>query len=101
VFAALHGPLVQGYALDALEVCGGQAAPSVEDAQAWLDQAVLGAVTRERDGVGLGREVRSESAGATGAGLVEGDELVQLSAFARETGTANRARIRRPTRRRH
>jgi hypothetical protein len=100
VFAALHGPLVQGYALDALEVSGGQPAPSVEDAQAWLDQTVLGAATRERDGVGLGREVRFESAGATGAGLVEGDELVQLSAFAAAPADEPRARIRRPGRRR-
>ena len=40
----------------------------------------------ERDGVGLGREVRFEQDGRAGSGLVAGDELIQLSVFADDDG---------------
>lgn len=106
VYAALHGPLVQGYALDALEV--GDAldgvVPEDDVAQEFLD-AALGARVTQRDGIGLGREIRFTDRRVGGAGLVAGEELVQLTAFAeddglQQMGTALRARIRRPSRRR-
>jgi hypothetical protein len=105
VFAALHAPLVQGYALDALEYPAvGATPPGPEMADAFLHD-VLSARTTEHDGIGIGRDVRFAQAGAAGAGLVAGDELVQLTAFPdTEPDTpdadTHRARIRRPSRRR-
>lgn len=105
VFAALHGPLVQGYALDALEAPASIDAPDAEAGAERFLERILAASTSERDGIGLGRDVRFAQAGVSGAGLVAGDELVQLTAFpddepdspGHNTGTA---RIRRPSRRR-
>jgi hypothetical protein len=68
----------------------------------------------EHDGIGLGRDVRFAAAGAadvadvaavSGVGLVAGDELVQLTAFASDAPGGGeprprRARIRRPSQRR-
>ena len=105
VFATLHAPLVQGYALDALEADDAPA-PSVADASAFLER-VMAARVSERDGIGLGRDVRFTELGLGGAGLVAGDELVQLTAFAEDANgngsgpSAAPARIRRPSRRRH
>lgn len=98
VFAALHAPLVQGYALDALERRA-RSAPTVEEAQDWLDRAMSAPVT-EQDGIGMGRDVRFEGSGAAGAGLVRGMELIQLTAFA-DAPAESRTAIRRPSRRRH
>ena len=98
VFTSLHTPLLQGYALDALEVADAPA-PSVDEIQSWLD-GVLTAHVPESDGIGLGRDVRFDVRAASGAGLVSGRELVQLTAFARRRGEIQTA-IRRPSRRRH
>jgi hypothetical protein len=102
-FAVLHGPLVRGYALDALEAAGDAAppaAPSLDEATAFVDRLAATRVS-QHDGIGLGRDARFARPGLAGAGLVAGDELVQLTAFA-DTGDtpAPRARIRRPSRRR-
>ncbi len=97
VFSVLHGPLVQGYALDALEHRE-RLAPTVAEAQEWLDRTLSAAVT-EQDGIGLGRDVRFDVTGAAGAGLVSGMELIQLTAFADRPASAGTA-IRRPSRRR-
>src|SRR4051794_22205965 len=105
VFAALHAPLVQGYALDALEALDRQVEADSDRAQAFLD-AALGARISERDGIGLGREIRFTDREVGGAGLVVGDELIQLTAFAEDEngqpppGPVLRARINRPSRRR-
>ena len=104
VFAALHVPLVQGYALDALEVVDAPAAPPLDAAEAFL-RATLEARITEHDGIGLGRDVRFAEAGVAGAGLVAGQELIQLTAFPDSgpdsaSGDTPRARIRRPSRRR-
>jgi hypothetical protein len=104
VFAALHGPLVQGYALDALEVGDAIAPADGEIAQEFLD-AALGASVSQSDGIGLGRDIRFTDKNVGGAGLVAGDELVQLTAFAESgedgpVGPTLSARIRRPSRRR-
>ena len=98
VFATLHGPLVQGYALDALEAREAPA-PSVDAVQDWLDRVLASPVT-ESDGIGLGRDVRFDGGAATGAGLVSGTELVQLTAFGSRDAHA-KTTIRRPSRRRH
>ena len=107
VFAALHGPLVQGYALDALENGPGidaQARPGTATAEGFLRHILRARIT-EHDGIGLGRDLRFAQAQVAGAGLVVGDELVQLTAFPQdEPGSSDGeppvARIRRPSRRR-
>ena len=107
VFAALHGPLVQGYALDALEhgtTIGASARPGTYTADAFLRNVLRARIT-EHDGIGLGRDVRFAQTRVAGAGLVVGDELVQLTAFPEdeagaEDSQAPAARIRRPSRRR-
>jgi hypothetical protein len=105
VFALLHGPLVQGYALDALDTgVDARSTFEPETAEQFL-QCVLDAHVTEHDGIGLGRDVRFAHSGVAGAGLVAADELVQLTAFpdngpdvaGRETPDT---RIRRPSRRR-
>lgn len=102
VFAALHAPLVQGYALDALEAGVDAPAPSPAVAEGFLRRVQEARVT-QRDGIGLGRDLRFAERGVAGAGLVAGDELIQLTAFPDEPasmGELSRARIRRPSRRR-
>lgn len=108
-FAALHAPLVQGYALDALEhgsVAGGSPPrPGTQTAAAFLRHVLRARIT-EHDGIGLGRDVRFAQTRVAGAGLVVGDELVQLTAFPENapdtaaSGDAPAARVRRPSRRR-
>lgn len=97
VFAVLHGPLVQGYALDALEHRS-RKAPTVDQAQEWLDEILTATVT-ETDGIGMGRDVRFAAPAGAGAGVVSGTELVQLTAFA-ERRTSQEPVVRRPSRRR-
>jgi hypothetical protein len=79
VFARLHGPLAQGYALDALESPDAEP-PSIEEATGFV-ALVSGTQPGERDGIGLGRELRFAADGVAGSGLVASDELVQLTAF--------------------
>jgi hypothetical protein len=107
VFAGLHGPLVQGYALDALEhstTIDAAARPRTPTAEAFLRHVLRARIT-EHDGIGLGRDVRFAQTRVAGAGLVVGNELVQLTAFPQDpegdaNGDAPAARIRRPSRRR-
>jgi len=82
VWAALHGPLMAGYALDAVEHLGGPqpAPPPVEEAERLL-RAALTAPGVVRPGVGLGEEVRYACATAQGGRLVCDGELVALTAF--------------------
>ena len=100
VFAALHAPLLQGYALDALEASE-RPAPSREEAEAFVAQ-VLHARLSERDGIGLGRSAQFATPAAAGTALLAEHELVQLTVFAEESagGTPTQTRIRRPSRRR-
>jgi hypothetical protein len=79
VFAALHGPLLQGYALDALEASE-RPAPSQDEAEAFVAQ-VLGAPVSERDAIGLGRSAQFATAAASGTALLADGQLVQLTAF--------------------
>jgi hypothetical protein len=104
VFAALHGPLVQGYALDALEADNGDA-PALETARGFTLLLGDSAVARRSPSVGLGDDARFASNGVVGSALVFDGELVQLTAFPgdEETGgrrrLALRGRVVRPSRR--
>jgi hypothetical protein len=99
-FAVLHGVLVQGYALDALEADESEP-PSLEDARG-LVSLVAGTQPSERNSIGLGRELRFAADGVAGSGLVHERELVQLTAFPEQTqdSSTRAGRIRRPSRRR-
>ena len=95
VWAALHRPLVQGYALDALEPKPASA-PEATIAAAFLG-AAIGTPATERPGVGLGVQLDVANPMLAGSGLALEGELLQLSVFATDTP---RARIRRPSQRR-
>ena len=92
VFAALLGPLAQGYALDALGAreAVARTAPAVD----FLHSA-LAAVRLERPTPGSGTAFSARDSVLVGAGLEHEGELVQLSAF-----PAQSIRIARPSRRR-
>jgi hypothetical protein len=98
VWTALHGPLVQGYALDALDAPGLDLLPETAGlaiAEAFLDAAVAASVT-ERAGVGIGVQVEVANRLLAGSGLALDGELLQLSVFANDTP---RTRVRRPSQR--
>lgn len=104
-FAALHGPLVQGYALDALEAPDAPP-PSIDDARDFIE-LLLAAPCTLGPTVGLGEGLRFAFGGLAGTGLVHEGELVTLTAFTDEPGNDERpggpvvaGRIRRPSRRR-
>jgi hypothetical protein len=103
VFADLFGPLVQGYALDALEA-NDASAPSLEDAQGFVD-LILGTDAAGARSIGLGLDLRFAADGVAGCGLATDGELVQLTAFP-EDGEINgglvgrSSRVRRPSQRR-
>jgi hypothetical protein len=113
VMADLHGPLVQGYCLDALGRTQPARVRGTAPAARFL-RRVFGNRVFEKDGIGLGRDFRFENEHAVGAGLVCGDELIQLSVFknrpdeagagwaqsATATPPVRRTRISRPSRRR-
>ena len=75
-FAALHGPLVQGYALDALEAPDG-APPSIDDARDFLE-LLLGAPCTLGRTVDLGEGLRFAFGGLAGTGVIVGGEVVTL-----------------------
>ncbi|MBN8868242.1 MAG: hypothetical protein J0H66_00005 [Solirubrobacterales bacterium] len=119
VFEQMFQPLLQGYALDALvsgnHVEAGESGPNEIDAGQVDEELVARFVEAagvcrilEGDGIGLGRDFRFESADLLGAGLVSGDELVQLSVFPAERRgdhdaelrESRQTRIARPSRRR-
>lgn len=76
---ALWSKLVRSYAMDAL---GAQKAPAVEKARAErLLKRLVGGRAEVFPSLGLGRDVRSEGAGATGAALCYANSVVHLSIF--------------------
>jgi hypothetical protein len=92
VFAALHGPLVSGYALDALGRSEDRV-PEVVEAEALLAEIAASPASRAAS-AGLGETIHS----ASGTGLVCDGELIQLSAFVDDQPRRAR-RIRRPSQR--
>jgi hypothetical protein len=104
VFAALHGPLVQGYALDALEAHETDP-PAIEAASGFALLVSDCGVARRTQSLGLGDEIRIAANGVAGSALAVDGELVQLTAFPDGEGRRDRAaarttRVARPTRRR-
>jgi hypothetical protein len=101
-FATLHGPLLQGYALDALEAPEVDP-PSIEDAREFL-ALLLRAPLHPEPAVGMGEGVRFDFGGLAGTGLACGEETVTLTAFANDPTSEPRGpatgRISRPSRRR-
>ena len=80
-FAALHDPLVAGYALDALDVRATDAAvPSLDDAGDFL-ALMLAAPVEASPAVGLGEGLRFDFGGLAGTGLQADGELVAVTAF--------------------
>ena len=107
VFADLFGPLVQGYALDALEAWdegGAVDAPSPGDAGGFVS-LVLGTEAKGARSIGLGQDLRFAADGVAGAGLATDGGLVQLTAFPDGgdepgSGPGPSSHIRRPSSRR-
>jgi hypothetical protein len=102
VFAALLGPLAQGYALDALGA--GEEIARTAPATDFLYSA-LGAARRERPTPGMGSAFSLHDSELVGAGLEHDGELIQLSAFPAEGGgpvstQVTSVRVARPSRRR-
>ena len=100
-FAWLHRPLVQGYALDALEAPDA-APPDIDDAREFMELLVAAPYT-SGPAVGLGEGLQFGFGRLAGAGLVCGGELVTLTAFGEDpssSGAATAGRVRRPSRRR-
>ena len=91
VFAALHGPLVSGYALDAIGRRAGRA-PSLAAAQE-LVATIASEPVASVPSAGAGETVQF----ARGTGLACDGELVQLSAFMEPPARARR--VRRPSER--
>jgi hypothetical protein len=103
VLDSLFEPLVRGYALDALGACEVEP-PTRGEAEALMSR-VFSADVVERDGIGAGRDVRLRDGDLTGAGIVSGSELIQLSVFVHRADDQapqpiRAGRIRRPSRRR-
>jgi hypothetical protein len=101
-FAALHGPLVQGYALDVLDASDVEP-PSIDDARDFIE-LLLASPCTAGPAVGLGEGLRFAFGGLAGAGLVHEGELVTLTVFAdaagsdeRQGGAAVAGRIRSPS----
>jgi hypothetical protein len=100
-FAALHGPLVQGYALDALEAPA-TPPPSIDDARDFV-KLLLGARCTPGRAVGLGEGLRFAFGGLAGTGLICEGELVTLTGFADDPAQRDPAvagRVDGPSRRR-
>jgi ARG/rhodanese/phosphatase superfamily protein len=97
-FARLYPKLVAGYLLDAVERLDGPVAG--EEALGAFLEAVVTAPRRRERSVGMGEDVRLEAPAVIGSGLVLGEELLQLSAYARNGGGQRRpAPIAAPARR--
>ena len=100
-WAALHGPIVQGYALDALEVETEIAAspPSIDDARDFVELLLRAPLTVGRT-VGMGEGLTFDFGGLAGSGLACEGELIALTAFAGDEHPPVAGRVRRPSHRR-
>ncbi|MEJ7826483.1 MAG: DUF6569 family protein, partial [Solirubrobacteraceae bacterium] len=92
-FAALHGPLVRGYALDAVEAPVGTPVTGA-DVEQWL-RCVLSTQGTVRPTPGSGAALHFVNAVVEGTALVHDGELLQLCAFPGELRQARA--IRRPS----
>lgn len=89
VFASLYAPLVQGYALDALEYGALNAAPPSLQSARGLVALLSGANVTRHNSAGLGWEAHFAEHHVFGTALINEDEVVQLTAFAENPGAAS------------
>mgnify|MGYP007063419517 FL=1 len=82
----VHRQLVESYTMDALveNLSGGNPELTLEESQRFLEQ-IWSASQETFRSAAAGTDVRLESEHLVGSGLVEGEELIHLSAFARQT----------------
>ena len=82
----VHRQLIESYTMDALveNLSGENPELTLEDSQRFLEQIWSASQETFRFAV-AGTDVRLESDHLVGSGLVEGEELIHLSAFARQT----------------
>ena len=82
----VHRQLVESYTMDALveNLSGENPELTLEDSQRFLEQ-IWSASQETFRSAAAGTDVRLESEHLVGSGLVEGEELIHLSAFARQT----------------
>ena len=82
----VHRQLVESYTMDALveNLSGGNPELTIEETQRFLEQ-IWSASQETFRSAAAGTDVRLESEHLVGSGLVEGEELIHLSAFARQT----------------
>ena len=107
-FAVLHGPLVQGYALDALEFNEEEAAdtPEPETARGFTLLVTDCEPDQRSRAVGLGEGLSFADQGVYGTAVAYEGELIQLTAFPEDLERSTRervirtGRVRRPSRRR-
>ena len=81
----VHRQLIESYTMDALveNLSGENPELTLEDAQRFLEQ-IWSASQETFRSAAAGTDVRLESEHLVGSGLVEGEELIHLSAFARQ-----------------
>ncbi len=96
-FAALHGPLVRGYALDAVAAPATAPPPTVADAEVFL-HAALSTSASVQPTPGAGEALHFVNAYIEGTALAHDGELLQLCAFPGQRREAHA--IGRPSRRR-
>ena len=82
----VHRQLIESYTMDALveNLSGENPELTLEDSQRFLEQ-IWSASQETFRSAAAGTDVRLESEHLVGSGLVEGEELIHLSAFARQT----------------
>ena len=82
----VHRQLIESYTMDALveNLSGENPELTLEDSQRFLEQ-IWSAAQETFRSAAAGTDVRLESEHLVGSGLVEGEELIHLSAFARQT----------------
>ena len=82
----VHRQLIESYTMDALveNLSGENPELTLEESQRFLEQ-IWSASQETFRSAAAGDDVRLESDHLVGSGLVEGEELIHLSAFARQT----------------
>ena len=82
----VHRQLIESYTMDALveNLSGENPELTLEESQRFLEQ-IWSASQETFRSAAAGTDVRLESEHLVGSGLVEGEELIHLSAFARQT----------------
>ena len=88
-YTEVHRQLVESYALDALLETGRESDLSLDGAQRFLEQ-IWSARAESFPSAASGTDVRLESDEIIGSALVEKEEVIHLSAFARRSERAEK-----------